>query len=297
MPTVGFVGLGAMGAPMARNVAESFDCIVYNRNPEATEPFADDGVPVADAPREVGERADVSVVMVTDGDAVRDVLTGVDGLLAGLDDGDHVVNASTVSPDDTAEIAALVADADGRFVDCPVSGTVGPAEEGTLTMLAGGAEEDVDAVEDVLRAMGDPVVRCGDVGDGTHAKLSVNLLLGDVMQSFAESLALADANGLDVDVMLEAIGSGALSSTLLDVKGEMIAEGDFEAAFPLDLQFKDLRLALDSASENEVPLPATAATKEAANAARALGHGDEDIAAFVRGIEDVTGDEVRRGGE
>jgi len=292
--TVGFIGLGAMGAPMARNVASSFDLVVYNRSPGPTEAFADDGVPVADTPRGVGERADVTVVMVTDGDALRDVLTGDDGLLAGLGEGDYVVNSSTVSPDATAAAAALVADAGGRFVDCPVSGTVGPAEEGALTMLAGGADEDVDAVADVLRAMGEPVVRCGDVGDGTHAKLSVNLLLGNMMQSFAESLALADANGVDVDAMLEAIGSGGLAAPLFDVKGEMIAEGDFEAAFPMDLQFKDLRLALDSASEAEVPMPATAATKEAASAVRALGHGDEDIAAFVRGIEDVTGEDVRR---
>ena len=294
MTTVGFVGLGAMGAPMAWNVADDFDLVVYNRSEEPTEAFADAGVPVAETPRGVSERADVTVVMVTDGDALRDVLDGTNGLLAGLAAGDYVVNSSTVSPDDTEAAAALIAEADGRFVDCPVSGTVGPAEAGTLTMLAGGADADVDAVEGVLKTMGDPVVRCGGVGDGTHAKLSVNLLLGDMMQSFAESLALADANGLDVDVMLEAIGSGGLAAPLFDAKGEAIAEGDFEAAFPLDLQFKDLRLALDSASEREVPMPATAATTEAASQARALGHGEEDIAAFVRAIEDITGDEIRR---
>lgn len=294
MSTVGFVGLGAMGAPMARNVAESFDLVVYNRSPEPTESFADDGIPVADTPREAAAAADVVVVMVTDGDALRAVLTGEDGVAAGLDADDYVVNSSTVSHADTESADEIVRDAGGRFVDCPVSGTVGPAEQGALTMLAGGDDADVDAVEDVLAAMGDPVVRCGDVGDGTHAKLSVNLLLGDMMQSFAESLALADANGLDVDVMLEAITSGGLAAPLFEAKGEAIAEGDFEAAFPLDLQFKDLRLALDSASDAEVPMAATAATKEAASAARALGHGDEDIAAFVRGIEDVTGDEIRR---
>ncbi|GGN12113.1 NAD(P)-dependent oxidoreductase [Halarchaeum nitratireducens] len=294
MTTVGFIGLGAMGVPMAWNVADDFDLVVYNRSEAPTEPFADAGVPVAGTPRGVGERADVTVVMVTDGEALRDVLDGTDGLLAGLSAGDYVVNSSTVSPDDTGAAATLVAEAGGRFVDCPVSGTIGPAEDGTLTMLAGGADADVDAVEGVLEAMGDPVVRCGGVGDGTHAKLSVNLLLGNMMQSFAESLALADANGLDVDAMLEAIGSGGVAAPLFDAKGEAIAEGDFEAAFPLDLQFKDLRLALDSASEREVPVPATAATKEAASRARALGHGEEDIAAFVRGIEDVTGDEIRR---
>ena len=279
---------------MARNVAESFDLVVYNRSPEPTEPFAADGVPVADSPREVTERADVTVVMVTNGDAVLAVLDGEDGVAAGLEDGDYVVNASTIAHEDTMAAADVVADAGGRFVDCPVSGTVGPAEDGTLTMLAGGAEADVDAVEDVLAAMGEPVVRCGGVGDGTHAKHAVNLLLGDMMQSFAESLALANANGLDVDVLLEAISTGAMACTLFDVKGEMIAEGDFEPAFPVDLQFKDLRLALDSASDAEVPLPATAATKEAGSAVRALGHGEEDMAAFVRGIEAVTGEKIRR---
>ena len=293
---VAFLGLGAMGAPMARNVAaDGFDLTVWNRTRETAERFAEEAdATVADTPANAADGADAVVVMVTDGDALHDVLTGADGALAGLQEGAFVVNTSTVSEDQTQSAAALTADAGGRFVDAPVSGTVGPAEQGTLTALAGGSPEELDAVESLLSAWSETIVRCGGVGQGTNAKLSVNLLLGGMMESFAEALTLAAANDLGVDALLEAVESGGLSAPLFSVKGDAVADGDFTPAFPVELLKKDLDLALDSAGESGVPMPATAATREAATATEALGHDGEDMAALVRHLEEIAGVESRR---
>lgn len=293
--TVAVVGLGAMGAPMAWNVADAgFDLQVYNRSPERTEPFAAEGVPVAETPAAAATGADAVVVMVTDGDAVMDVLTGEDGVLASIADGAVVVNTSTVGPDATARAAEAVRAAGCAFVDAPVAGTVAPAEAGTLTVLAAGADETLDRVDDLLSAVGDPVLRVGDVGDGTRMKLAVNGLLGGMMGAFAESMVAASAGGLDVDDFLAAVGSGGLDAPLFEVKGEMVAAGEFDPSFPVELLWKDLRLATETAGDEGVPLQVIAAAREVAAGARGLGHGEADMAAMVRAIEAQAGETARR---
>jgi len=290
MQTVGFIGLGAMGAPMAENVAEAgYPLVVYNRTRSRTEPFAERGQAVADSPAEVAERADSVVVMVTDDEALEAVLEGEAGLLAGLTADTTVVQMSTVTPAATEAAAEAVRDAGGQFVDAPVSGTVGPAEEGTLTVLAAGSDELLDDVEGILAAIGEPIVDCGAIGDGARMKLFVNLLLGDMMSAFAEALAFGTAAGLSYDDMLTVVEAGAVDSPLFSIKGENIADGDFEPRFPVDLQFKDLRYAVEEANDAGVPLPQTAAARETFSAASGMGHGEEDMAAVVKFFENVAG--------
>ncbi len=294
MTRVGFVGLGAMGAPMAWNLADAgFDLTVYNRTTERERPFAEAGVSVADSPKHLTERVDVVCLIVSDGDAVLDVLERDLGVLAGVDEGTTVVQMSTIGRDDTMTAAAAVRERGGRFVDCPVSGTVGPAEEGTLVGLAGGDEDVVEDVRPVLEATCDPVVHCGDAGQGTDMKLFVNLLLGDAMSAFAEALAFGANHDLSVEDMLTVVENGALDSPLFSAKGRAIAEGDFESRFPVDYQFKDLDLALDQSGETGVPMGVTAASRELFAAARGSGHGDEDMAAVIRHLEETTGVAVR----
>ncbi|MFC7044373.1 NAD(P)-dependent oxidoreductase [Halobacteriaceae archaeon GCM10025711] len=296
METVGFIGLGAMGAPMAWNVrGAGYDLRVWNRTTERAEPFQDEGATVCSSPREVAEGADVVVTMVTDDDALFDVLEGEDGVFAGLEENTVLMNMSTVSHDATARAADEANRRGAEFVDAPVSGTVGPAQEGVLTVLVGGDDAIVEMVTPVLEAMGSDVVRCGPVGQGTNMKLFINLLLGGVMETFAEALVFGKAHDLDVDTMLDVVGSGPVAAPLLTAKGEAIRDGDFAPQFPVDLLFKDLDLVLDAAGDAEVPLPATAATREAVNGARALGHGDEDMAAVVRFLEETAGVQVRDG--
>lgn len=289
----GFVGLGAMGAPMARNLADAgHDLTVWNRTPGKAAPFGDAGHDVADAPVDVAAAAEAVFVMVTGPDALREVTIGDRGIVAGVTDETVVVNSSTVSAEAVEEVATAVAGAGGLFVDAPVLGTVGPAERGDLVVMVGGDDDAVGRVEPLLEVLGDPVLRVGGVGDATNAKLATNLLLGDMMQAFAEALAFASERGVDPGTFGEVVDAGVLASPLYSVKGEAIRDREFDAQFPVDLLFKDLNLALEAAGDEGVPLPATGATREAVSATRALGYGDQDVAALVKHLEAVTGTRV-----
>lgn len=290
MQTIGFIGLGAMGAPMAWNLDDAgYDLVVYNRSDGPTEPFAEAGIDVANSPREVGQAADVVITMVTNDEALASVLDGSDGLLTGIGGSSTVIQMSTVTPDATAAAAQTVRAQNARFVDAPVSGTVGPAQEGALTVLAGGDDAVLDEVEAILAVMGEPVVRCGEAGDGARMKLFVNLLLGDMMSAYAEALTFGAAQGLDLDAMQQVVEAGAVDSPLFRIKGELIAERDFQPRFPVDLQFKDLRYANEVANDVGVQLPQTAAARESFSAASAMGHGEEDMTAVLKYLESVAG--------
>ena len=294
MSKVGFIGLGAMGAPMAWNLDEAgFDLVVYNRTTDREQPFAESGVSVADSPKHLTERADVVCCIVSDGDAVAEVLERDLGVLEGLDENTVFVQMSTIGYAETMAAADLVTEAGAQFVDAPVSGTVGPAEDGTLVGLPGGDADVVERVRPILEAMCEPVVHCGEIGQGTNMKLFINLLLGDAMAAFAEALVFGRANGLDVDAMRTVVANGALDCPLFSIKGGTIGNGDFAPRFPVDYQFKDLSLALDRAGEVGAPLSQTAAAREAFSAARARGYGDEDMASVIKPMEETAGVEAR----
>lgn len=294
MTTVGFIGLGAMGAPMAWNLDDArFDLTVYNRTTSREQPFAAAGVSVADSPKHLTTRADVVCLIVSDGDAVLDVLERDLGVLAGVDAETTVVQMSTIGREDTMTAAQLVEDRGATFIDCPVSGTVGPAETGTLVGLASGDEDHVESVRPVLAAMCDPVVYCGETGKGTDMKLFINLLLGNAMGAFAEALVFGATHDLAIEDMLKVVENGALDAPLFSAKGEAIAEGDFESRFPVDYQFKDLNLALEQAGTQGVPMGVTAAARELFSATRGQGYGDQDMAAVVKHLESVTDVTVR----
>jgi len=177
---VGVIGLGAMGTPMAHNLLDAdLLTVVYNRTRSKTAPFADQDVTVVSAPAALAEQVEIVFVMVTDDDALHEVLEGPQGLLEGLPPDTIAVNTSTVSTEATEAAAHAVQTTGGRFVDAPVNGTIGPAEAGTLTVLAGAASSVLDEVHPALEVIGDPIVHCGPVGTGTKTKLFTNLLLKD----------------------------------------------------------------------------------------------------------------------
>jgi 3-hydroxyisobutyrate dehydrogenase/2-hydroxy-3-oxopropionate reductase len=289
MEAIGFIGLGAMGAPMAWNVHDAgYSLGVYNRTAAKTDPFVDTGADAFETPGGLAAASDVVVTMVTGPEALRDVALGPDGVVDGLRDGTTVIDTSTVSPAATAEVAARVQSAGGQFVDAPVLGTVGPAEQGELLVLAGADEDVLAEVRPLLEVFGE-VRPVGAVGDGTSMKLTTNLLLGVLMEGFAEALTFADGQDLPLDDVLDVIQNGVLGAPLYDYKAPLVRDREFDSQFPVDLLFKDLNLVLDAAGEAAVPLPATAATREAASATRALGYGDEDMVALLKHLEAVTG--------
>lgn len=293
MKTVAFIGLGAMGSAMAWNVHKGgFALGVYNRSPERSEDFRAEGVKVYQQAKEAAEN-DAVIIMVTDPDALENILQGESGLLAGLRDKSSgetlVINMSTVSPEATLSASQQVRDAGGRFVDAPVSGTVKPAQDGTLVVLAAGENTDVDLAEPLLLTMGKAVVRCGETGQGTKMKLVLNLMLGGMMQCLAEGLSLADSQGLDGSAVLNALAGGPMGAGLYQMKGNMMLDNEFGKQFPIDLMFKDLNLVLDTAGKLRLPLPMTAAVREGFSAARGLGYGDEDMAAVVKVYRQLKG--------
>lgn len=270
---------------------------VYNRTSAKAKPFADRDVPVAASPADLAEQVEVIVVMVTADEALHAVLEGPQGVLSGLPPDAIVVNTSTVSVEATEQAATAVEAAEGRFVDAPVSGTVGPAEEGTLTVLAGAAPPLLDEVQPVLEVVGNPVVHCGAVGAGTTTKLFTNLLLGNLMQAYAEALVFGQKHGLSLDHMQDVIDASPVGAPLFGYKGPVVEERDFEKQFPVDLLLKDLDLIAEAAERRGVYLPQTAATREAVNGAKALGHGDEDMAAVLKLLEAVSGTTVGGDGD
>lgn len=287
MKNIGFIGLGAMGAAMAHNIRKGgYTLGVYNRNILRSRPFMEEGITVYSSPADAAFFNDAIIIMVTDPPALAEVIDGDNGILTGLHrkttGSTLIINMSTVSPQATLAAAAKLRAAGGRFIDAPVSGTVKPAQDGTLIILAAGDDADIDAAEPLLKTMGKAVVRCGATGQATRMKLVLNLMLAGMMQCLAEGLSLAESQNLEGNAVLAAISGGPLGAGLYQMKGGMMLDEVFTKQFPVDLMFKDLNLVLDAAGQAQQPLPMTAIVRETFSAARGLGYGDEDIAAVIK---------------
>ncbi len=294
MEKIGFLGLGAMGIPMARNIRQGgYPLAVYNRTAERAQPLQAEGAEFCATPRELAGRSEVVVIMVTGPDDLLAVVGGSDGVAAGLTKGKVVINMSTVSPAAVEAAAGLVQASGAEFVDAPVSGSVKPAEQAALVILAGADTKVLKRVTPLLRTMGKEVVHCGGIGAGTGMKLVLNLMLGNMMQSLAEGMNVGRGFGLDPNAVLYALAGGAMAAPMYQAKGKAIVDGDFTRQFPLHLMFKDLNLVLEAAGKLHIPLPQTAATRECFNSAMARGLRDEDMAAVVKVLEGLTGRPLR----
>ncbi len=287
---VGFLGLGIMGRAMAENVLRSgYPLTVYNRTRERASILAELGATVAATPREAAAASDVVVVMLTGPEAVYGLLTGEDGAARGLKKGAIFVNMSTISPAYAREIAGGLRPLGVRYVDAPVSGTKRPAEEGTLTILAGGSDADLDAVEPLLLTMGKRVVRCGGVGQGSMAKMSINLLLATMFTGLAEAREFARRGGLDEAALWETIESGPLACGMFAAKREMLESGYYPAQFPLKHMGKDLKYIVDTAYETGAAVPLGAALQQLFAVGRARGLGDMDFSAVAKVLAELGG--------
>ncbi len=294
MEKIGFIGLGTMGSAMAANIAKAgYPLSLWNRTQAKAEALEKPGIAICSTPAQLAAASDIVIVMVFGPEALADVLLGDTGACAGLKPGAVLINMSTVSRDATLAAAEAVEACGACFIDAPVAGSKKPAQDGALTILAGGDKQSVDRATPLLKTMGRIIFHCGPVGQGTAMKLFINLFLGTLMQTLAEGLCVGKHMGLDLPGMLETIDNSAASCPLFRVKGAAIGQGDFSKNFPVDLLFKDLNLVLAEAGKLGVPLPMTAAAREAFSSARAMGLGDEDMAAVVKVLEALTGSEMR----
>jgi len=282
-PTIGFIGLGLMGKPMARNLLKAgFPLVVWNRTAAKAEDLVREGAKLAANPREAAAQADVLVTIVSDPAALEEVLWGADGALDGLRRGSMLVDSSTVTPDLERRVAAACAERGVDFLDAPVTGGTWGAEKGELVFMIGGEAEVLERAKPVLSAMGKKLFLLGPNGAGQTVKLAMNLLLAVEVDALAESLALVTAAGIPGERFVEVMQSGMGRAPVLDVKAPLILKDEFPASFPLRLMHKDVRLALELARQRGVTLPVAAAAYATYSAVKDASKDDPDFAAVAR---------------
>lgn len=281
-PTVAVLGTGSMGAPIARNVlAAGFPVNAWNRTTARAEELADDGAVIASSPAAAVEDADIVLTMLADGEVVQQAMDGPDGALAALRRGAVWIQMATVGLTWTERLGELAVQNGIDFVDAPVSGSVGPATEGTLVVLASGPAGLPPAIESIFGAIGKQTLWTGPAGNGTRLKLVFNNWLVSQVEALAETVALAEAFGLDAGDFVEAMGQGPLGSAYALAKGREMITGELAPGFALKLAYKDASLALEAAAQLEVDLPMTEALAPRWRQAIAEGHADEDVAAVI----------------
>ncbi len=287
MTKTGFIGLGAMGQPMAANlVRKGHDLIVYDIFQDRTPPLRDLGATVAGSVAEVAELAGVVVTMVPDSPQVEEVVLGPGGVLEAGAAGQLVMDMSTIAPETTDRVAAALQEAGRAFVDAPVGRLVTHAEAGTSLFMVGAADADLPRVRPLLEAMGDTILHCGGPGTGIRSKLVNNFLVVGINQMNAEALALAQGFGLDLATTLKVIGGTTASNGQLAVNWpNKVLKGDLSPGFRLALAHKDVSLAVESARKMGVPVFAGAVAREGCAMGIATdGYADKDFSGIADAV-------------
>jgi 3-hydroxyisobutyrate dehydrogenase len=295
MLRVGLIGLGAMGLPMARNIAKAgFPLTVWARRLETASEIRSEGASWADLPRDLAVASDVVVTMVTNSPDVKELVTGENGLLAGAHPGLVIVDMSTISPEVSRDLAARCAAQGVEFLDAPVSGGTQGAQAGTLSIMAGGDAETFERVRPVLAAMGAKLFHVGPSGAGEVVKLVNNILAGVIAAATAEALVLGVRAGADVATMAEVVGASTGASWQLANQFPLRGfNGSFRPGFMTDLLVKDLDLALDLGGDLRSPLFLTALVRQLYGSSQAAGHGRDDYTSVLTVLESAAGVSVR----
>jgi 3-hydroxyisobutyrate dehydrogenase-like beta-hydroxyacid dehydrogenase len=286
---VGFIGLGNMGSRIARRLLEhEYQLSVYDLDLTKSEPIAAEGGIIAGNIVELARTADVVLSCLTNDEAVHSVYTGQDGVFAGARPGTVVLEMSTISPESSRELHSIGARYDIEVLDVAISGSTPAAEEGALTLLAGGNQELFRAAKPIFQALAKKYFLLGGPGSGTAMKLVVNTLLGVGMQAIAEAVVLGEKAGLDRERLLEVLSQTALIAPAHMGKLARAVRNDYSPQFPLHLMNKDFQLILNAAAQERVPMPATQAAFRV-NADELANSDEEDFSAVIRRMEEVAG--------
>ncbi|MGD0522890.1 MAG: NAD(P)-dependent oxidoreductase [Terracidiphilus sp.] len=292
--TIGFIGLGIMGQPMALNLVKAgHKLAVYNRSAGKTEALKAVGAQVASTPAAAAKGAEFVIIIVTDSTAVEEVVLGKDGILGSIASGATVIDSSTISPVVSRKMACHVAGKGASWLDAAVTGSKHGAEKGELTFMVGGDRQTFERALPVLQVLGKKHIYCGQNGLGLSAKLAQNTIQATTLEIFCEGLVLAAKAGVAPEIMLEILQSSLARAALTDFKAPFIFKGDFTPYFPLKLMHKDLELAMEAGFAHSVPMPTLAAVKEVYGACKAQGKGELDYAAVVTFLEELAGVKVR----
>jgi len=296
-PTVGFIGLGIMGKPMASNLLRAgYPLVVHNRSRAPVDELAGMGAEPAWSPREVAGRASVIILMLPNSPHVRQVAAGPDGLFEGIARGSVIIDCSSISPRVTAELAGKAAGLGVDWLDAPVTGGPQGATSGTLTFMVGGPAQALERVRPILHAMGKTIVHIGErPGSGQIAKACNQVAVALELQAVCESLLLAQAAGVDPAKVYEAMRGGAAGSWQMDVQGPKILQRRHDPIFKAWMHLKDLEIALETASDAHVPLPGTALVAQLYHSVLRAGRGDENISTLIHALEELAGVRVAAG--
>lgn len=295
MAKLGFLGLGLMGYPMARNLLRAGHSVALwsNTASKAAQLATEAGGAACQTPAEVATQSDVVFLCVGDTAMVEQILLGKNGVIESARKGMTVVDTSTISPSASRRIGEAFAAAGVDFLGAPVTGSTPGAINGTLTFMVGGEERVYKAMLPLLEVMGKKLYYCGGPGMGLHAKLSQNLVLSNILQAFNEGLVLSTKAGVPPALMLDILSNSAAKCGLIEYKAPFVFRRDFTTNFSVKWMHKDIGLMLDSGEELAVPLPLTALTRQMFQAAISKGYGEEDICSTINVLEEYAGVQVK----
>lgn len=285
---IGFIGLGVMGKPMAKNLVEAgYELIVYDIVEEKVKELEETGAESANSCAEVADEADVIILMLPDSEDVKKAMNGEEGVLEGLNPDSLVIDMSSISPLVDQEIEEKVREKECKMIDAPVSGGEEGAIEGELAIMIGGVKKDVEEVLPMLEIMGKNITRIGEIGAGQFTKLVNQILVGVHLQAMSEAMVFAEKGGLDLKNVYEAVRGGLAGSQVMDDKIHRVLERNYEPGFRIELHIKDLKNALETARNLNIPLPTTSIVKDLFLACAAAGREDYDHGGLITATEDL----------
>jgi 3-hydroxyisobutyrate dehydrogenase-like beta-hydroxyacid dehydrogenase len=288
---VGFVGLGIMGSRMAACLARAGHPVtVHNRTAAKAEAWvAEHGGRIAATPRDAADGAAAVITMVVDGPQVEEVLLGEDGAVHGAAPGTLFIDCSTIAPADVRRVGAALAERGLGFVDAPVSGSSPKAETGTLTIMAGGSDDDLARAAPFFEAMGETILHVGPLGHGQTVKVISNAVSATNAATLAQALVVGKATGVDLEALVAVLGASSSASTMVTLKAKPMLAHDYTPLFRLEHMVKDVGICLDESEAAGAPFPSAALARELYNAAMGRGLADEDFAAVLEAVEGLAG--------
>jgi 2-hydroxy-3-oxopropionate reductase len=283
---VGFIGLGIMGRPMAKNLIKAGHQLVIYNDSGAADELKGEGAEGAGSYKAVAEQCGIVITCLPNSPEVEEVYRGDEGILAGAGEGDLLIDMSTISPIVTKELAREASERGVKMLDAPISGGEPGAIAGELAIMVGGDEADFERAKPVFEAMGNPV-HVGESGSGQIVKACNQIIVGIVLEGVSEALVLGAKAGVDPAKIIEAVSGGLAGTKVMDQKRDKFLEHDFDPGFRIELHHKDLGIALATAREVGVPLPVTALVDQMLQELQVKGRGDLDHSAMLSVIEDA----------
>ena len=295
MKKIGFIGLGIMGKPMAKNLLKAgYSLTVYDIRPEPVKEVVAAGAQEGKSSKDVAEKSEVVITMLPNSPEVKEAALEDEGVLDGAKAGMILIDMSSIAPLVSKEVGAKLAEKGVEMLDAPVSGGEPKAIDGTISIMVGGKKEVFEQVEDILKVMGASAVLVGDIGSGNTTKLANQIIVALNIAAMSEAMVLATKAGVDPEKVYNAIRGGLAGSTVLDAKVPLALEGNFKPGFRIELHIKDLQNALDTAHKIGVPVPLASGVMEVMQALKVDGKAGDDHGGIIQFYEKLAKVEVRR---